>query len=210
RRTDRRHRRTDRPASRRRRIADRGKSRRGARRRPGRGRVVPRRRRGLLPARQTPRPRRAGGPGGLPDRRRGDGHRGRETHGRHRERRRHRRGRSRPAGRQGAGHGVVRRGHRDDLRGRGTEVRGRTRGRPGTDRRTRAAPAAWRGRESEEVIRVAQADESKTAEGKTAEGKNTEPKGGRPGPKDEGRDGGMATREIAPELTTPDKNDDSA
>lgn len=28
-----------------------------------------------------------------------------------------------------------------------------------------------------------------------------EPKGGRPGPTDEGRDGGMATREIAPELT---------
>ncbi|GAB2664136.1 APC family permease [Nocardia goodfellowii] len=28
-----------------------------------------------------------------------------------------------------------------------------------------------------------------------------EPKGGRPGPSDEGRDGGMATRELAPELT---------
>ncbi|MFI6044225.1 hypothetical protein ACIA8C_21520 [Nocardia sp. NPDC051321] len=31
-----------------------------------------------------------------------------------------------------------------------------------------------------------------------------EPKGGRPGPTDQGRDGGMATRENAPELTTPD------
>jgi hypothetical protein len=28
-----------------------------------------------------------------------------------------------------------------------------------------------------------------------------EPKGGRPGPADHGRDGGMATRENAPELT---------
>jgi hypothetical protein len=27
-----------------------------------------------------------------------------------------------------------------------------------------------------------------------------EPKGGRPGPKDEGRDGGMATRENAPDV----------
>jgi hypothetical protein len=27
-----------------------------------------------------------------------------------------------------------------------------------------------------------------------------EPKGGRPGPKDEGGDGGMATREIAPDV----------
>lgn len=31
-----------------------------------------------------------------------------------------------------------------------------------------------------------------------------EPKGGRPGPADHGRDGGMATRENAPELTEPD------
>jgi hypothetical protein len=30
-----------------------------------------------------------------------------------------------------------------------------------------------------------------------------EPKGGRPGPADHGRDGGMATRENAPELTQP-------
>lgn len=29
-----------------------------------------------------------------------------------------------------------------------------------------------------------------------------EPKGGRPGPKDEGKEGGMATREVAPEVTT--------
>lgn len=31
-----------------------------------------------------------------------------------------------------------------------------------------------------------------------------EPKGGRPGPTDEGKEGGMATREVAPEVTTPD------
>jgi hypothetical protein len=31
-----------------------------------------------------------------------------------------------------------------------------------------------------------------------------EPKGGRPGPSDQGREGGMATRENAPEITTPD------
>jgi hypothetical protein len=28
-----------------------------------------------------------------------------------------------------------------------------------------------------------------------------EPKGGRPGPTDQGREGGMATREVAPEVT---------
>ncbi|WP_199178228.1 hypothetical protein [Mycobacterium hubeiense] len=33
-----------------------------------------------------------------------------------------------------------------------------------------------------------------------------EPKGGRPGPTDEGRDGGMATREVAPDVATPDAN----
>ena len=32
-----------------------------------------------------------------------------------------------------------------------------------------------------------------------------EPKGGRPGPKDKGGEGGMATRENAPEPTTDDK-----
>lgn len=32
--------------------------------------------------------------------------------------------------------------------------------------------------------------------------KTGEPKGGRPGPTDQDRHGGMATREIAPELTT--------
>ncbi|MGK8522944.1 hypothetical protein ACRS6B_15895 [Nocardia asteroides] len=37
------------------------------------------------------------------------------------------------------------------------------------------------------------------------DGDAEEPKGGRPGPKDQGREGGMATREIAPELTTPDE-----
>ncbi len=30
-----------------------------------------------------------------------------------------------------------------------------------------------------------------------------------PGPADHGREGGMATREIAPELTEPDDNQDS-
>ena len=31
-----------------------------------------------------------------------------------------------------------------------------------------------------------------------------EPKGGRPGPSNQGREGGMATRENAPEITTAD------
>lgn len=31
-----------------------------------------------------------------------------------------------------------------------------------------------------------------------------EPKGGHPGPVDEGKNGGMATRELAPELTDED------
>ncbi|WP_301336720.1 hypothetical protein [Mycobacterium asiaticum] len=34
-----------------------------------------------------------------------------------------------------------------------------------------------------------------------------EPKGGRPGPVDQGREGGMATRENAPELTEPEDDD---
>jgi hypothetical protein len=34
-----------------------------------------------------------------------------------------------------------------------------------------------------------------------------EPKGGRPGPEDHGREGGMATREHAPELTEPNPDD---
>ncbi|WP_169811726.1 hypothetical protein [Nocardia sienata] len=34
---------------------------------------------------------------------------------------------------------------------------------------------------------------------------NDKPKGGRPGPTDQGRDGGMATREIAPEVTVADE-----
>lgn len=33
-----------------------------------------------------------------------------------------------------------------------------------------------------------------------------EPKGGRPGPTDQGKDGGMATRELAPEIV--EENDD--
>jgi hypothetical protein len=34
-----------------------------------------------------------------------------------------------------------------------------------------------------------------------------EPKGGRPGPTDQGREGGMATRENAPALTKPTSDD---
>ncbi|GAA4539350.1 hypothetical protein [Mycobacterium paraffinicum] len=34
-----------------------------------------------------------------------------------------------------------------------------------------------------------------------------EPKGGRPGPADHGGEGRMATRENAPELTEPDRED---
>ncbi|MGW4365566.1 hypothetical protein ACWEKT_07965 [Nocardia takedensis] len=44
-------------------------------------------------------------------------------------------------------------------------------------------------------------------EQKSDEETASEPKGGRPGPTDQGRDGGMATREIAPELTTPDEDE---
>ncbi|MEZ0340470.1 hypothetical protein ACAG25_10855 [Mycobacterium sp. pV006] len=44
------------------------------------------------------------------------------------------------------------------------------------------------------------ADKNETADEK----KTDEPEGGRPGPEDHGRDGGMATRELAPELTEPD------
>jgi hypothetical protein len=40
---------------------------------------------------------------------------------------------------------------------------------------------------------------------KDTHGETDEPKGGRPGPADHGKDGGMATRENAPELA-----DDSA
>lgn len=36
--------------------------------------------------------------------------------------------------------------------------------------------------------------------------KDDEPKGGRPGPVDEGGTGGMATREVAPELVHKDDN----
>lgn len=35
----------------------------------------------------------------------------------------------------------------------------------------------------------------------TDDSEHDEPKGGRPGPADHGREGGMATRENAPELT---------
>jgi hypothetical protein len=40
------------------------------------------------------------------------------------------------------------------------------------------------------------------------ERKVDEPKGGRPGPVDEGGSGGMATREVAPELVHRDDSDD--
>jgi hypothetical protein len=36
-----------------------------------------------------------------------------------------------------------------------------------------------------------------------------EPKGGRPGPSDQGREGGMATREVAPEITTADDTEEA-
>ncbi|WP_168708398.1 MULTISPECIES: hypothetical protein [unclassified Rhodococcus (in: high G+C Gram-positive bacteria)] len=40
------------------------------------------------------------------------------------------------------------------------------------------------------------------------ESESTAPKGGRPGPTDEGKNGGMATREVAPEVAE-DKGQDS-
>ncbi|MBF6167586.1 hypothetical protein IU486_22900 [Streptomyces gardneri] len=49
------------------------------------------------------------------------------------------------------------------------------------------------------------ARENDTDKHDTDENDAGEPKGGRPGPKDQGREGGMATREIAPELTDPDE-----
>ncbi|MGE2715801.1 hypothetical protein ACQI4L_17225 [Mycolicibacterium litorale] len=36
-----------------------------------------------------------------------------------------------------------------------------------------------------------------------------EPKGGRPGPTDQGREGGMASREVAPEITTSEDTEES-
>ncbi|OBF65979.1 hypothetical protein A5753_07530 [Mycobacterium sp. 852002-51971_SCH5477799-a] len=42
---------------------------------------------------------------------------------------------------------------------------------------------------------------------KHSEKDDDEAKGGRPGPADHGREGGMATRENAPELTEPDRED---
>jgi hypothetical protein len=39
--------------------------------------------------------------------------------------------------------------------------------------------------------------------------RDDEPKGGRPGPSDQGREGGMATREVAPEITTADDTEES-
>ncbi|WP_167768679.1 hypothetical protein [Nocardia sp. CS682] len=38
----------------------------------------------------------------------------------------------------------------------------------------------------------------------TDDDERDEPKGGRPGPSDQGGEGGMATREVAPDLATPD------
>lgn len=43
--------------------------------------------------------------------------------------------------------------------------------------------------------------EALSREKDTEEHTGDEPKGGRPGPTDRNRDGGMATREIAPEVT---------
>ncbi|WP_169811859.1 hypothetical protein [Nocardia grenadensis] len=39
---------------------------------------------------------------------------------------------------------------------------------------------------------------------RTEKNENDKPEAGRPGPTDRGRDGGMATREIAPEVTVAD------
>ena len=39
------------------------------------------------------------------------------------------------------------------------------------------------------------------------ESESTEPKGGRPGPTDEGKTGGMATREVAPEIAENEDED---
>ena len=43
---------------------------------------------------------------------------------------------------------------------------------------------------------------------KRSDNADDEPKGGPPGPADHGRQGGMATRENAPELTEPDRDDE--
>jgi hypothetical protein len=43
------------------------------------------------------------------------------------------------------------------------------------------------------------------SDGDGNDGHVDEPKGGRPGPVDHGREGGMATRELAPELTEGDE-----
>jgi hypothetical protein len=40
---------------------------------------------------------------------------------------------------------------------------------------------------------------------RTEQNDNDEPEGGRPGPADRGRDGGMTTREIAPEVIVADE-----
>lgn len=48
-------------------------------------------------------------------------------------------------------------------------------------------------------------ENSGSGDGGTTDKKTEEPEGGRPGPEDHGREGGMATREIAPELTEPDR-----
>lgn len=59
--------------------------------------------------------------------------------------------------------------------------------------RHRVSPHGLPGRRSGDEEGVSTVDEDKHTE-------KDEPKGGRPGPVDHGRDGGMATRENAPEL----------
>jgi hypothetical protein len=56
-------------------------------------------------------------------------------------------------------------------------------------------------------LRVVLPSTKEVAMGKHSEKDDDEPKGGRPGPADHGREGGMATRENAPELTEPDSED---
>jgi hypothetical protein len=67
---------------------------------------------------------------------------------------------------------------------------------PGSPARDRAAYDRVVLPSTREVLMPKQSDDA-----------DEEPKGGRPGPEDHGRQGGMATREHAPELTEPNRDD---
>lgn len=56
-------------------------------------------------------------------------------------------------------------------------------------------------------VRVVLPSTKEVAMARHSEKDDDEPKGGRPGPADHGREGGMATRENAPELTEPERED---